>query len=122
MRQTSRERNPSACEAITGFESILSDLRQNLDRSRLRVVGCQRGFLDLAVAKAGTSPAQPGTVVKITHVKSAPASLLRKAGALPALHAVPRVKCLAQLVPNLVVLSGRWRWMAPKVDQVSGGL
>ena len=102
IRQTSRRENPAPPDTIANLEAIVADLRRNLDRPKLRVVGRLAVGSHLTVATVGGSSGHPEMVVKIAQTEGASASLLRGIDALAALHADPRVRNLALSVPSLV--------------------
>ncbi len=100
--RASRRENPSASGVMEDLESVVTDLRRDLDRPELRVIGhCPSGS-DLVVATVGAYPSRPEVVVKIARTVLASGSLLREADALSALHADPRVRDLARSVPSLI--------------------
>ena len=105
-RIISKERTPQPGTAsatdLAGKESILSELRQSLNRPGLEVVGRSASSPDVAVMIVGTSPDHPEIALKIAHTEFASASLLREVNALAALHADSRMRDLARFVPKLV--------------------
>ncbi len=105
-RITSMERTPQPEIAsgpdLAGKKSILSELRQSLDRPGLKIVGRSASGPEVAVVFVGTSPNQPEIALKIAQTEFASASLLREANALAALHADSRMRDLARFAPKLL--------------------
>ncbi|MCH7584944.1 MAG: phosphotransferase [Acidobacteria bacterium] len=101
IERTSR-RGELPGSTIEDLESVAADLRHDLDRPGLRVLGHVASGSHLAVATIGSLSTGPEGVLKIARTESASASLVREMDALSALHADPRLKRFALWVPGLL--------------------